>query len=110
MIDISRLDFHESTVIGFKRRNNDLELICEQVFYGTELKEKVSVIFRNITNFETDATNSPINLMAAEDGEIIFLDISENSAEFVIEWNDYKQKKHFQNGYKLGFESCFIIL
>ena len=109
MIDESKLDFHESTIIEFQKENNDLRMQFEEVYYGKELKEKVTLIINNIISIDTDAVNLKNNLMAAEDGEVIFLNLSNGLVEVFIEWNNYAKNQHFSHGYKIAFDSYNIF-
>ncbi len=110
MTDESKLDFHESTIIEFVRHNNDIKMIFEEVFYINELKKTVVLTLHKIKTIETDAKDAQYNLMAAKDGEVICLEFSKNSIDFVIEWNNFAEKLRFHHGYKIIFDNYDIIL
>ncbi len=108
MIDASKLDFHESTIIEFIECKGNIEIVCEEVFYGNEIQRNVTLQLNNVSAFETDAKDIQGNLMAAEDGEIIFLDLGQNTMKLVVEWNSFKNNIRFTCGYKISFENCGI--
>ena len=109
MIDESKIDFHESSITKFFKEQNNISIVVENARYVDKFKT-ASLILKNITLIETEAKISSDNFMAAEDGEIIFLELHPTNTTFVVEWNDYKKNLHFKYGYNIEFEMFDISL
>lgn len=107
--DVTKIDFDESTVKQFFRNGNDLNMLLENVCYGGDF-HIVTLILKNVSSIKTDAKVEGENFMAAEDGEVVFLELESNSTKFVIEWNDYQKRLFFKYGYEISFGNYDIIM
>ena len=110
MLDTSKFDFHESTIVEFQKHSNTIKMVFEQVSYDNHPLERVTLILNNVSSVDTDAKKNQPDLMAAEDGEILFLDLEEHTCEFVIEWNDFLHKLRFHHKYIINFSNFSIVI
>lgn len=95
---ISQFGFHESTVVRFCRYDSTLELTVEDVFVDGK-KSQVTLMVSPVSSVMVDGERSDAPLMEASDGEILVLEISENSFSLIVEWNDFSRKKSFIKSY-----------
>lgn len=109
MVDESKLYFHESTVIQFEKISDKIVLRAKNVSYGDEFKE-VALELSGVSRIETDAIIKSDNLMPADDGEIVCLDIKDNKMTLVVEWNDYENERYFKYGYEIFFDDYKISI
>jgi|GEM_PF-2121555 len=110
MAKLPQLWFHESTVLDFKRIGDSIKLELEDVDTGEtgESKSHVLIIFKAIRKINTDAKESGTDLMAAEDGEVLTLNLSEQQMELIVQWNEFSQHRHFMHSYYVDCERIQI--
>lgn len=105
-----QLWFHESTVLNFKRHDDSIKLELEDVSTGHigESKSHVFITCNGIKKIKTDAKESGSNLMAAEDGEVLTLNFTNQTMELIVQWNNFSQHHHFIHAYYIDFDSFQI--
>lgn len=94
------MSFHEATVVRFLRRDSVLELELEDVLVG-DLKLRVILSVSPVFSVETDSVSSNIQLMEADDGEVLTLEFSNHNMLLIVEWNDFSLKKSFTRSYQV---------
>lgn len=109
MIDESNFDFDESTIICFERESNSIKIICENVTYNNEF-QNAELILKNVKNISTEGDIISSSLMAAEDGEIICMELSKNKTRFTVKWNNFAEHISFTYGYLIDFDNYTIKL
>ena len=107
MIDESVLDFDEATIIAFDKIGTNIKMVFKNATYGNDFRD-VQLILINVKSIETEADVTCNNCMAAEDGEIIFLELSGNMVEFGVDWNNFAEKLYFNYEYKITFDDYSI--
>ncbi len=92
--------FDEATVTGFCKYDAVLKLELEDVLVG-EGRSDVVLTVEPVTNVfvEGELSNEP--LMAAEDGEVISLELSDDGFVLVVEWNNFTPRRMFTKSYKI---------
>ncbi len=99
-MNLTNLSFHESSIISFYRKGQDIVLFIEDI---TVSEEKVKALLMAYSIESVDDGKNEItdnDFMLFDDGEILNILINDNLIEVVIEWVDYKN-----NLYKTLFYS-----
>lgn len=105
-----QMGFHEATVIRFCRYDAVLELELEDVLVDGQ-KSRVALMVSHVSRVMIDGELSNAPLMAANDGEVLTLEISENSLSLIVEWNDFRHRKSFTKSYKVsGGKVCISVI
>ncbi len=100
MISLEYMCFDEATVTGFYKYDALLKLELEDVLVG-ERKSDVVVTVSAVTNVFVDGELSDESLMAAEDGEVLSLELSDDGFLLIIEWNIFTPRRMFTKSYKI---------
>lgn len=105
-----QIGFHEATVVRFCRYDTNLQLELEDVLVGGR-KSRVVLTVSPVLKVMVDAKLSNSPLMEADDGEILTLEMSENTLSLIIEWNDFLHGRSFTKSYQvLGGEVTILIV
>lgn len=107
MITSKRMSFHEATVTRFCRHDVTLELELEDVLVDGN-KSRVMIKLSPVVCVTIDDESSDQALMELSDGEVLSLDVSENSISAVIEWNDFSQGKSVTKVYQISGGSVSV--
>ena len=105
-----QMGFHEATVVRFCKYDAVLELELEDVLVdGQKARVVLKVLPVSSVMIDGELSNAP--LMAADDGEILTLEMSENALSLIIEWNDFSRRKSFTKSYRvLGGEISVSVI
>lgn len=95
-----QMNFHEASVVRFCKSDEGIELQLDNVLVGGE-RRRVILNISPVFSMKIDGEMSSAPLMAADDGEILTLEMSEQAVSLVIEWNDFSNKKSFVRSYQL---------
>jgi hypothetical protein len=98
---------HEATVLEFIKYQTSILLRLEDVHIGEQVAN-IELLFNGIRKLEVDNKPTEFPLMAAEDGEILTLDLNDNTVELLIEWNDFTHRSRFVKSYLIECEEIFI--
>lgn len=98
MIDYSNIGFHEATVVGFSKKGESVELVLDGVLTD-EGHLQVALIVSQVSSVLIDDTPCSVPFMAAEDGEVLSLEVSNGSLNVIIEWNDFLNRRSFTKSY-----------
>jgi len=95
-----QIGFHGATVTSFCKHDDIIELELEDVLVDDRKSQILLIIFPALS-LMMDGELSNLPLMAAEDGEVIMLEISENVLSLIIEWNDFSCRKSFTRSHQV---------
>lgn len=98
------ISFHDSTVTNFQTTGENIFIELVDVLVNNR-QTSASLIFYKVKIFETNSAYDKGNLMPTEDGEILSLSFTKNSAEITIQWNDFAEDNEIINNYKIICES-----
>jgi len=101
MSNAQQMGFHEATVVRFYRYDAAIELELEDVLVDGE-KSRVVLTVSPASSVMVDGDLSNAPLMAADDGEILTLEISGDVLSLIIEWNDFSRRKSFTKSYRVS--------
>lgn len=102
------LSFHDASIFSITCLNDSLEIVCDGVTGTDGAVGRAMILFRGVRNLQIDDKNASELRMHFPDGEVIFLDVSENEAHIGIEWNDFSSKRSEFHSYKLQFQDMEI--
>ncbi len=80
--------YHESTVCDLYLNDNTLTLVLDGVNVNNK-KEKIILNLKNVKKIEIEGEESNNIEMETDDGEILTLEVKEDSLSAIIEWNDF---------------------
>jgi hypothetical protein len=104
MTMFNQFQFHEATVTGFQRIGSRLILCLEDVAIGG-VSSELKLEFSGVREFQVDGISHGDASMAFADGEVLTLDISADSVQFIVEWNDFRQHVSVIRSYHFLYSS-----
>lgn len=106
---IGDFSFNDSTVIGFKRRENELRILVEHVRdEGSGELRHVEVKIRGVSSIVVDDVVCIDVLMSEEDGEILELKFENGVVELLIQWNTFSKLGSYIRFYEIHAESVGV--
>lgn len=104
------IEFEGATVVRFNIRDSSLELEMKDVVLDGQRARgsRAVVTVSPASKIEIDGDISNVVVMAANDGEIIDLEITDNSLLLIIEWNDFSRRKSFTKSYRVLGENISV--
>ena len=103
MINESSLDFEESTIMTFEKIGKDIKIVVKKITDKNDFKIMQLILF-NVKSCKTEADTSSMNLKAEEDGELIFLELTDHAASFGVNWNNYIEQIYYNYEYEIEFD------
>lgn len=101
MSDPKQMRFHAATVVRFCRYDAVLALELEDVLVDGQ-KTRVALAVSQVSSVMIDGEIANAPLMAANDGEVLTLEISEDGLSLIVEWNNFRHGKSFIRSYRVA--------
>lgn len=102
---VSDIGFHEATVISFELIEGRCSICLEKVTLPDGSEADGCLVLEGCVGAEVDGIASSSWSMFASDGEIIFLECSDQLLTGAVQWNDFANRESVTKHYKIGFDS-----
>lgn len=105
MISNDTASFHGSTVVEFYCEGNNIFLRLEDVLVGERSSDVEIVVSACVSTLEGRASESgKSSLMAAPDGEVLTLRLTDRTLYLLVEWNDFESHSRWTELYDIAAE------
>ena len=105
----SYISFHEATMMGIKRVDEEICFLLEDVYVENQHRS-ASVYLKGVSRILRDGSPVDDLTMECSDGEILTLKYRSGSAQLIIEWNDFKEHSHETRSYQIDCKAFEVIL
>lgn len=96
----SDLSFHDATVVVFDRRQDAVCLGLSDVHHH-QGSRSVRIEVRDIVEIIADGAVVDTIAMEHEDGEVLTLEVSDESIFLIVQWNDFDNRKSVTRSYRI---------
>lgn len=101
MTALKQMNFHEATVVAFRRSDSAVMLELEDVLVGGA-KSNVALRISPVYSLSIDdEPHDGEELLEYDDGEVLSLEMSDECVVLNVEWNDFSSGASCTKSYKI---------
>jgi hypothetical protein len=101
--------FHEASIVEISQENGTIRLLLEGVHINDTEVTTVRLSFVNVQTISREDSSVSDIKMEAIDGEILTLKLTDHSAELIVLWTDFQERKENTVYYRIECDHVVVV-